>query len=40
MGNATKFEVDAEADDQFYDMFKDMWPIALEKLKLVAERHS
>jgi hypothetical protein len=37
-GDATKFEVDADADDEFYDMFKEMWPKALEKLKQVAER--
>ena len=37
-GDVTKFEVDADADDEFYDMFKEMWPKALEKLKQVAER--
>ncbi len=34
-GDATKFEVDADADDEFYDMFKEMWSKALEKLKQV-----
>ncbi len=39
-GDSTKFEVDADADDEFYDMFKEMWPKALEKLKQVSERHN
>jgi hypothetical protein len=37
-GEATQFEVDADADDNFIDMFKDIWPKALQKLKQVAER--
>jgi hypothetical protein len=37
-GDSTKFEVDMEnVDDTFYEMFKDVWPKALEKLKQVAE---
>ena len=39
-GEKTKFEVEADADDIFYNMFKDAWPKALEKLKEVAERPS
>jgi len=38
MGETTKFEVDIDADDNFYDMFKEVWPKALEKLKAIAER--
>lgn len=37
-GETTKFEVDADADEGFYEMFKDMWPEALQKLKQVAEK--
>ncbi len=37
-GENTKFEVDADADEAFADMFKDMWPKALQKLKQVAEK--
>jgi hypothetical protein len=37
-GENTKFEVDVDTDETFYDMFKDVWPKALEKLKQVAER--
>ena len=40
LGEKTKFEVDADADETFYNMFKDVWPKALEKLKEVAERPS
>lgn len=37
-GEYTKFEVDIDrVDEELYDMFKDMWPKALEKLKQVAE---
>ena len=32
-GENTKFWVDADADESFYDMFKDICPKALEKLK-------
>ena len=37
-GENTKFEVDVDTDETFYEMFKDVWPKALEKLKQVAER--
>jgi len=37
-GDATKFEVDADVDDEFFDMFIEAWPKALENLKHVAER--
>jgi hypothetical protein len=37
-GDSTKFEVDADADDEYYDMFKEIWPNALEKLRQVAEK--
>jgi hypothetical protein len=39
-GDTTKFEVDVDADDQFYDMFKEVWPKALEKLKAIVERRN
>lgn len=34
----TKFAVDMDAEEQYLDMFNDMWPKALVKLKEVAER--
>jgi hypothetical protein len=34
----TKLEVDVDTDETFDEMFKDVWPKALEKLKNVAER--
>ena len=40
LGEITKFEVDADAEDQFFDLFIEMWPKALEKLKEVAERRN
>ena len=39
-GDSTKFEVDADADDEYYDMFKEMWPQALEKLKQILEKQN
>lgn len=40
-GDNTKFEVNmVNVDDAFYDMFKDVWPKALEKLKQVVEREN
>lgn len=38
-GENTKFEVDADTEESMYDMFKDTWPKALEKLKQIAEQH-
>jgi len=38
LGEATKFEADLDAEDSFVDMFNEMWPKALEKLKGIAER--
>lgn len=38
LGEITKFEVDVDADDEFYSMFNEVWPKALEKLREVAER--
>lgn len=38
-GENTKFEVEVDTDETFYEMFKDIWPKALEKLKQVTERH-
>lgn len=37
LGENTKFEVDMDADDQFYDEISEMWPIALQKLKAIVE---
>ncbi len=37
-GDATKFEVDVDTDEEFSEMFRDVWPKALEKLKDIAER--
>ena len=34
----TEFLVDCDMADDYVDMFKDMWPKALDKLKEVAER--
>jgi hypothetical protein len=34
----TRFEVAMDADDSFVEMFSEMWPRALLKLKAVAER--
>lgn len=34
----TKFMVDMDADDSWAEMFNDMWPKALEKLKEISER--
>jgi hypothetical protein len=38
MGEITKFEVDFDANEQFYSFFPEVWPKALEKLKAIAER--
>lgn len=35
----TRFTVEAEIGDEFYDMFDDMWTIALQKLKAVCEEN-
>lgn len=40
VGEMTRFEVDIDAGDQFYDMFNEVWPKALKKLREVAERRS
>jgi hypothetical protein len=40
LGDITKFEVDIDADETLYDMFKEVWPKALEKLKAIAERRN
>lgn len=34
----TKFEVDMDIEDEFCEMFKEMWPRALALLKQVAEK--
>lgn len=36
--NATKFEVDMDVEEKYLEMFREMWPNALEKLRQVAER--
>jgi hypothetical protein len=40
LGDTTRFEVDLDAEDSFVDMFNEMWPKALEKLKNIAERRN
>lgn len=37
--NETKFTLDMDSNDEYYEMFMEMWPKALEKLKEVAERN-
>ncbi len=34
----TKFTVDMDATDEYYDFFAETWPKALEKIKEVSER--
>ncbi len=34
----TLFTVDMDSNDEYYEMFLELWPKALEKLKEVAER--
>lgn len=34
----TLFTVDMDSNDEYYEMFMEMWPKALKKLKEVAER--
>lgn len=36
--SGTKFEVDVDVAEEYEEMFSDMWPKALEKLKEVAEK--
>jgi hypothetical protein len=38
IGNDIKFEVNMDAAENFVDMFNEMWPKALKKLKEIAER--
>ena len=38
--NTTRFKLDMESPDEYYDMFQGMWTKALVKLKEVAERQS
>jgi uncharacterized protein YndB with AHSA1/START domain len=33
-------DVDADSDDEFVQMFKDLWPKALDKLKAMCEREA
>lgn len=33
-----EIDVDADSDDQFVQMFNDLWPKALDKLKAICER--
>jgi len=40
MGKITKFEVDLDSEEEYADMFKEMWVKALEKLKAIAEKNS
>lgn len=35
--NKTLFKIDMDVTDEFYDMFMDLWPKALAKLKEVSE---
>ncbi|HEY8109095.1 MAG TPA: SRPBCC domain-containing protein [Patescibacteria group bacterium] len=36
-GDGTKLTVDLDSDEKYADMFDDLWPKALEKLKQIAE---
>lgn len=38
--NKTLFKLDMDATEEYYDMFMQMWPKALEKLKQVSEENS
>jgi hypothetical protein len=38
MGKETRFEVDVDVEEQYLEMFREMWPKALEKLRVIAER--
>ncbi len=38
IGEETKFEVDVDVEDKYLEMFQDLWPKALKKLKEIAER--
>lgn len=38
IGDSTKFEVDLDTEDDFVEMFSQMWPKALQLLKSVTER--
>jgi hypothetical protein len=40
LGEITKFEVDIDAEDNFFEMFNEVWAKALEKLKVIAERRN
>ncbi|WP_309105316.1 SRPBCC domain-containing protein [Arthrobacter sp.] len=35
-----EIEVDADSDDEFVQMFNDLWPKALDKLKAMCEREA
>lgn len=37
-GGKTKVEVDLDTNEEYAEMFEEMWPKALEKLKEIAER--
>lgn len=38
-GQTTRFTVDAEITEEYYDMFDELWSVALEKLKAVCEEN-
>lgn len=37
-GDATELRVDMDSDEEYTDMFEDMWPRALKKLKQLSEQ--
>jgi uncharacterized protein YndB with AHSA1/START domain len=38
-GDKTRFVVDMDVEDSYAEMFSDMWPKALKKLKEISERN-
>jgi hypothetical protein len=40
VGDKTLFKLDMDATEEYYDIFMQMWPKALEKLKQVSEQNS
>ena len=36
--NRTKFNLDMDVEDQYYDMMLEMWQRAMQKMKLINER--
>lgn len=38
VANGTEFVLDMDSNDEYYDMFMEMWPKSLEKIKEISER--